>query len=199
MGPYLGAVQLPHSHPEPLTFHHLLTHTDGFEARMIGGAGLTEADLEPLADLLNTYMPAHPHVPGQYMTYGNFAANLAGHLTAEIEQRPFEQIVTDNILTPLGMANSTFDQRLTDEMAARLAAGYEFADGDFVPVPFLYIRYAPESGLRTTANDMARWKTAVNSSCVMVTVWVRAAAWSCSPTKRWASSSATTAAAAHYA
>ena len=159
--PYLGTVQLPQNQSEPLTFHHLLTHTDGFEARMIGEAGLTEADLLPLVDLLNNYMPAQPYAPGQHMTYGNFAANLAGHLTAEIAQRPFEQQMTDRIITPLGMDSSTFDQHLSDEMAARLATGYEFVDGAYVPVPFFYIRFAPEGGLRSTANDMSQFMLAL--------------------------------------
>ncbi|MCP5098820.1 MAG: beta-lactamase family protein, partial [Chloroflexi bacterium] len=159
--PYLGEVQLPNRHPEALTFHHLLTHTDGFEARMIGGAALTESDLVPLATLLNDYMPDQPYAPGEYMTYGNFAANLAGHLAAEIGERPFLQLTHDNIFTPLGMSSSTFDQRLSDEMTARLATGYEYADSDYLPVPFFYIRYTPEGGLRTTANDMSRFLLAL--------------------------------------
>ncbi len=158
---YLGPVTLPQNQAEPLTFHHLLTHTDGFEARMIGSAALTEADLDPLADLLNEYMPAQPYAPGEYMTYGNFAANLAGHLTAEIVKRPFEQIMAENVLQPLGMTDSTFDQHLSQEAMARLATGYEFADGNYVPAPFFYIRYAPEGGLRTTANDMSQFMLAL--------------------------------------
>lgn len=159
--PYLGPVTLPQNQTEPLTFHHLLTHTDGFEARMIGSAALMEANLEPLADLLNEYMPAQPYAPGQYLTYGNFAANLAGHLTAEIAGRPFEQVMAENILQPLGMTDSTFDQHLSQEAMARLATGYEFADEKYVPAPFFYIRYAPEGGLRTTANDISRFMLAL--------------------------------------
>lgn len=159
--PYLGPVTLPQNQEKSLAFHHLLTHTDGFEARMIGSAALSEADLEPLAELLNEYMPAQLYAPGQYMTYGNFAANLAGHLTAEIAGRPFEQVMAENILQPLGMTDSSFDQHLSEEAMARLATGYEFDDDHFVPVPFFYIRYAPEGGLRTTASDMSRFMLAL--------------------------------------
>ncbi len=153
--PYLGPVQLPQNYDQPLTFHHLLTHTDGFEARMIGSAARVEADLLPLADLLNMYMPTQLYAPGEYMTYGNFAANLAGHLAAEVTGRPFEQLMAENILAPLGMSSSTFEQRLSAETQARLATGYNYDHGEYMADPLFYIRYTPEGGLRTTAQDMS--------------------------------------------
>jgi CubicO group peptidase (beta-lactamase class C family) len=161
--PYLGAVRLPQSYDQPLTFHHLLTHTDGFEARMIGIAARTEADLLPLADLLNMYMPTQLYAPGEYMTYGNFATNLAGHLAAEVTARPFEQLIADSIFAPLGMRSSTLEQRLSAEMAARWATGYEYVHGEHVADPFFYIRHTPEGGLRTTTQDMSQFMLALLS------------------------------------
>ncbi len=162
--PYINDFQLPDVHPGILTFHNLLTHTDGFEARMIGVAGLSEDDLLPLEELLETYMPTQIYSPGEYMTYGNFAANLAGYLVAEISGNTFEQYMAENILIPLGMTSSTFDQHLSDEMMANLAVGYEYQDGDYERMPFLYIRYAPEGGLRTTAADLTRFMLALLNS-----------------------------------
>ena len=74
---------------DPLTFANLLTHTDGFETRMIGVATLHEDELKPLGELLATYKPNQILPAGKYLTYGDYAANLAGYLTQEISGVPF--------------------------------------------------------------------------------------------------------------
>jgi len=159
--PYFTEFELETRFDEPLTFANLLTHTDGFEARMIGGAALTQDDLIPLGELIHTYNPTQLYPPGQHMTYSDFPANLAGYLTQEISGVPFEQYMADNILSPLGMDSSTFDQHLSDEMIRHLATGYDYQDGAQEEVPMLYIRYAPAGGLRTTASDMNRFMLAM--------------------------------------
>jgi len=159
--PYFKDFQLKTNFDQPLTFANLLTHTDGFETRMIGIAALSEDDLLPLGELIETFTPAQIYPPGQYLTYGDFAANLSGYLTQEISGAPFEQVMADDIFTPLGMTDTTFDQHLSEEMRARLAPGYEFQNGKYEPVPFLYLRYAPSGGLRTTAADMNRFMIAL--------------------------------------
>ena len=159
--PYFTEFELETRFDEPLTFANLLTHTDGFEARMIGGAALTQDDLIPLGELIHTYNPTQLYPPGQHMTYSDFPANLAGYLTQEISGVPFERYMADNILSPLNMDSSTFDQHLSDEMIRRLANGYEYQDGVQEEVPLLYIRYAPAGGLRTTASDMNHFMLAL--------------------------------------
>ncbi|HSG42821.1 MAG TPA: serine hydrolase domain-containing protein [Anaerolineales bacterium] len=159
--PYFTEFELKTQFDDPLTFANLLTHTDGFEARMIGAAALTEDGILPLGKLIETYTPTQLYPPGTYMTYSDFPANLAGYLTQEISGVPFEQYMAENILMPLGMESSTFDQRLSIEMLDRLAPGYEYHEGQHSPVPFFYIRYAPQGGLRTTASDMNRFMLAL--------------------------------------
>jgi CubicO group peptidase (beta-lactamase class C family) len=159
--PYLTTLQLDAKFPEPLTFANLLTHTDGFETRLIGVLGRSEDDLPPLGELLETYMPAPIYPPGQYLTYSDFAANMAGYLTAEISGTTFEQYMADNVFAPLGMADSTLDVHLPEALRARLAPGYEFHDGQYERMPFFHIRYGPSGGLRTTAADVNRFMLAL--------------------------------------
>jgi len=159
--PYLTAFQLDASFPEPLTFANLLTHTDGFQTRLIGVLGRTENDLLPLGELLETYMPAQIYPPGQYMTYSDFAANMAGYLTAKLAGTTFEQYMADNVFTPLRMADTTLDVHLPEALRARLAPGYEYQDGQYERMPFFHIRYGPSGGLRTTAADVNRFMLAL--------------------------------------
>lgn len=146
---------------DPLTFANLLTHTDGFETRMIGVAALRADELKPLGEMLATYKPNQVLPAGKFLTYGDYAANLAGYLTQEISGQPFEQIMLENIFTPLGMTHSTFDQNLTAAQRATLATGYSYEQGSNQPEPFFYISYGPQGGLRTTAADMNHFMLAL--------------------------------------
>jgi CubicO group peptidase (beta-lactamase class C family) len=152
--PYFKDFPLKTNFDEPLTFAHLLTHTDGFEARMIGVGAHTQDDLLPLGELLETYAPTQLYPPGKYMTYGDYASNLSGYLTQEISGVPFEQYMAENILVPLGMTSSSFYQPPSDELLNRQAVGYEYQNGHQEPVLDFYTRYGPSGGLRTTAADM---------------------------------------------
>jgi CubicO group peptidase (beta-lactamase class C family) len=159
--PYLTDFQLDTSFPDPLTFANLLTHTDGFQTRLIGVLGRSEDDLPPLGELLEAYMPTQIYPPGKYMTYSDFAANMAGYLTAKLSGTTFEQYMADNVFAPLGMADSTLDVHLSEALRARLAPGYEFQDGQYERMPFFHIRYGPSGGLRTTAADVNRFMLAL--------------------------------------
>ena len=152
--PYFKDFPLKTNFDEPLTFANLLTHTDGFEARMIGVAAQSQDDLLPLDELLETYAPIQLYPPGKYMTYGDYASNLSGYLTQEISGVPFEQYMEENILAPLGMTSSSFYQPPSDELLNREAVGYEYQNGHQEPVQNFYTRYGPSGGLRTTAADM---------------------------------------------
>ena len=159
--PYFKDFPLKTNFDQPLTFAHLLTHTDGFETRMIGAAALTKEDLLPLGELLETYAPTQLYPPGQYMTYGDYAANLGGYLTQEISGMPFEKYMIENILDPLGMSSSTFVQPPSEELLSRQATGYEYQNEHQEPVVLFYTRYGPSGGLRTTAADMNRFMLAL--------------------------------------
>ena len=152
--PYFKDFKLNTHFDDPLTFANLLTHTDGFETRMIGVATINAEELKPLGELLATYKPNQILPAGKFMTYGDYAANLAGYLTQEISGVPFEEYMAENILAPLGMTHSTFDQHLSASMRDSLATAYTFENETYQTKPLFFIHYAPSGGLRTTAADM---------------------------------------------
>ena len=159
--PYFTEFPLKTNFDEPLTFANLLTHTDGFETRMIGMSARTEDDLLTLGELLETYAPTQLYRPGEYMTYSDHASNLSGYLTQEISGVPFSQYMAENILLPLDMTSSAIVQATPEELLSRLIVGYDYLDGHQVPSGMLYTRYAPGGGLRTTAADMNHFMLAL--------------------------------------
>ena len=95
---------------EPITTHHLLSHT----------AGLPGAPL--LLDALLEELPA-AYAPGKRFLYCNTGYNILGFLIEALDKRPFADAMRARILAPLGMTASA--PIISDELRARMAVGYE--------------------------------------------------------------------------
>jgi CubicO group peptidase (beta-lactamase class C family) len=152
---YLVDFQIPDDYPQPVTFHSLLTHTDGFEARIIGDAARTPADMRPLRAVVQANLPERVAPPGGLLTYGNYGTNLAGVLVEGICGVPFAAYMDTNIFRPLEMHRTTFEQLLPPEWMPDLAVGYGYSNGMFDPKPFVYVNSLPQGGGRSTTTDMA--------------------------------------------
>jgi CubicO group peptidase (beta-lactamase class C family) len=152
---YLQDLQIPETFSQPITFRHLLTHTDGFEARIIGDAARTPADLRPLSEVVRANLPLRIAQPGRFLTYGNYGINLAGVLIEEISGVPYSSYMADQIFEPLEMVRTTFKQSLPSEWTPDLAIGYGYGALGFEPKPYVFVDSLPQGGGRSTAIDMA--------------------------------------------
>ena len=157
---YLTAFQIPATYTEPVTLHHLLTHSAGFEDRFIGGMTQDENKLGSIEDFLKDDIPARVTAPGEVHSYNNYGFTLAGYVVEEVSGMPFEAYVFLNILQPLGMTLSSFAQPLPPELEAQLATGYELDGEDLTPAVFQYDRAAPAGSMSATAEDMAAFMIA---------------------------------------
>ena len=142
-----------------ITLEHALTHTPGLED---GGAGYLFADspddLAPLAEFLGRYTPTQQWNPGEAPSYSNWATALAGLAVANVSGLTFEDYISQEILEPLGMRNSTFDEPLPEPLSDQMATGY-FDQGKGLEVlGFEYIKnFGPAGALSATGEDMARF------------------------------------------
>lgn len=158
---YLGDLQIPATFVEPIRLRDIMTHTPGFEDV---GRGLFVKDSAPilsLEDYLRQYMPARVYPPGEVTAYSNYATALAGYIVGRVSGVPFEQYVRDNILEPLGMASSTFQQPLPSELAGQMSEGYRYLGGRYEPRWFEVVQATPAGGLSATGEDMARFMVAL--------------------------------------
>jgi CubicO group peptidase (beta-lactamase class C family) len=88
--------------------------------------------------------------PGTGVVYSNLGAGLLGHVLALRAGRPFEDLLTERVLRPLGLADNGIT--LSDDQAARLAPGHT-AKGEPTlnwEIPCL----AGAGALRSTAAEM---------------------------------------------
>src|SRR2546430_16024762 len=149
---------IPKTYPEPVTLRQLLTHTAGFEDTLKNLFVAHESDLKLLRTYLVNQMPARIFPPGKVPSYSNYGFTLAGYIVERVSREKFEQYITNHILQPLRMTNSTFDQPLPPQLAAQMSKAYLIASKK--PRDFEFVQAAPAGALSTTAADMTRFMLA---------------------------------------
>jgi CubicO group peptidase (beta-lactamase class C family) len=153
----------------PITAWHVLTHT----------TGLGEVDIEQLmiqggdrAELLRrTLALPQEAAPGSRFKYVTCTFDLLAEAVERATGTPFEQVLRDAVLDPLGMTDTRFDPRadLASRMAPVAVGGWGAAPGPQLQDPamaavllsgYLGLRMAG-GGLWSTAADLLRFGRAM--------------------------------------
>ncbi|NLM41103.1 MAG: serine hydrolase [Firmicutes bacterium] len=140
----------------PITLHHLLTHTAGFEDEVAGMIVSQPELLKPLGQYVKEHLPERVFTPGSVMAYSNFGTALAAYIVELVSGQPFAVYVQEHILDPLGLTSTTYAQQLPSPLAQRVSPGYRYAEGRFIPGEFELVQNYPAGGLTTSSLDMAR-------------------------------------------
>ncbi|QBI19772.1 class A beta-lactamase-related serine hydrolase [Egibacter rhizosphaerae] len=129
-----SAVEIDETFDEPITLRHLATHTAGFDDPANPGAVDDADELVELEQALAEAAPERVRPPGETVAYSNYGTALAGHVVAEAYDTTFEAYVQDEVLGPLDMDRTTFEQPVPDEDPSRLAAPHEGFGDDLAPI-----------------------------------------------------------------
>ncbi|ATC31380.1 serine hydrolase [Caulobacter vibrioides] len=149
----------------------LMTHTAGFEDRALGQ--LFERDpnrVRPLTDYLRQERPRRVREPGLMPSYSNYGAALAGAAVSNVTGKPFEQLVSEEIILPAGMTRTTFREArpwrddlpapMAETLAADLSDAYSWTAMGWKTQPREFMgQVAPAASASSTASDMARYMT----------------------------------------
>ncbi len=155
---YLTEFQIPNTFKEPITLSHLLTHTAGFEATSYLSFSTDQSQIPSLEEVLKDSIPNRIRPVGDASSYSNYGAALAGYIVEQVSGIAFETYVEENILTPLGMNNSTFLQPLPAPLISNLSTSYS---ATINPAPFQYITLYPGDSLSSTPTDIAKFMIAL--------------------------------------
>jgi CubicO group peptidase (beta-lactamase class C family) len=140
---------------EAPTVGNLLTHTGGFDERLAGTAAGWAAEVLAPGDYLREHLPPRIYPPGRVVLYSNHGYTLLGALVERVTGKPWARAVSDEVLVPAGMTDSSFDAR------PRAAQGYDVRREPAAPVPLAPLQIGPAAGLVTTAADMSRFLRAL--------------------------------------
>lgn len=153
--PTLADLPYPTKDSPALTIRHLLTHSEGFpEDNPWGDRQLAQSD-----DAIKTFIRAgipFSNAPGVAFEYSNFGFAILGQIVASASGKPYPDYVREQILAPLGMQASTFEE--TQVPRDRVAPGYRWEDNVWKAEPILaHGSFGSMGGLWTSANDLARY------------------------------------------
>ncbi|MFD0775641.1 serine hydrolase domain-containing protein, partial [Streptomonospora algeriensis] len=154
------SARLPDTYPgEPVTLHHLLTHTAGFEDSVVGMATDSADTMLPLRDYVSTYRPERIYPPGRFIGYSNYGTSLAGLIVQEVSGVPYEDYLDENVFGPLGMEHSGF---MNPEQAAErfTVPTLHGATPGTVSEP-LFVNQGPAGAGYASAGDMSNFMLAM--------------------------------------
>jgi len=154
---HLKNLYIPETFPEPVTFHHLLTHTPGFDDRNTAATPDTLEQLMPLDEYLAWTLPARLRPPGQVTQYSNHGAVISGLLIEDISGLPFDQYVEQNIFKTLQMNYSTFSQPQPESLQLHMATGYHYINGQHIAQPVRIANVMPAGMGYFSGLDMANF------------------------------------------
>lgn len=159
--------RLPDTFADPITLHHLLTHTAGFEEDYRSLLVDSPDRVRSLGDHVRTAVPARVYSPGSVMAYSNYGSALAGYIVERASGEPFDQYLRAHLLSPLGMTRSWSGLDLPQPQQIALSTGFRRPFGLERSAAMEWPAASPAAPIRTTATDLSRFMLAhLGSGCV---------------------------------
>jgi CubicO group peptidase (beta-lactamase class C family) len=106
---------------------------------------------------MRSWLPAQLYEPGTVRLYSNFGYGLVGAVIEDATNKRFEEFMRTEVLEPLGMLHSTFQQPLPESLELRVVPSLERSVfGLTRPAGIVYHRASAGGGLTTTFTDLLR-------------------------------------------
>jgi CubicO group peptidase (beta-lactamase class C family) len=148
---YLPAFRMASAGYEKITVRMLLNHSSGFPGTDYRNLVTRSAVPGYLDQVLQTLSMSRLKAPPGYMSvYCNDGFTITAALVEAMSGKSYAQFVQDEILTPLGMANSRYP------LSAFPAGSYAKAYVKGAAKPQEFVNTLASGGLYSTADDMAR-------------------------------------------
>ncbi|MFW6638479.1 serine hydrolase domain-containing protein [Nocardiopsis algeriensis] len=143
---------------EPVTLHHLLTHTAGF-AEVIDMPRIEETHLHrTLEEAVVLGEPEYLFSPGEFAAYSNHGTAVAGYVVESVSGMPFEDYVAEHVFAPLGMDGSEFVQ-IDDAREVYDIPLLYTPDGSRAEE--IHVSASPAGAAMVTADDMSAFMLAL--------------------------------------
>jgi len=157
---YLKNWQIPENEftkDEKVTLERLLTHTAGMTVH--GFPGYTQKDNFPeIIDVLNgdgnTSKIYVDTKPGTIWRYSGGGYTVMEKVVEDVSGMSLEDYMEQNILSPIGMKNSTYEQPISEKYQKNISAAY-YQDGSLIEGLWHNYPEQAAAGLWTTPTDLA--------------------------------------------
>ena len=151
---------------DKITIEHLLTHTSGLynytnDSTIMNNDVTRHYTAQQMIEKFKTYPPDFP--PGSQWNYSNSGYSMLGYIIEKVTGMPYERVVREYILNPLGMQHSGFD--FTNLADVHKTKGYFILMGDSIkPAPIVDSTLAFSAGaLYSTVGDLYKWERSITT------------------------------------
>lgn len=156
---YLKTFQIDNPFPEPVTIRTLLTHTSGLDYRMplyttSKGDKFFDSS-ENLENILQQQLPPIVRCPGNYCQYSVYGMALAGYLVEVVSGMSIDQYITENIIIPLEMENTSYG--LKKEIMPDMVSPYRYFMGNYRMGTYTLMDNHPSGAICSSASDMGKF------------------------------------------
>jgi CubicO group peptidase (beta-lactamase class C family) len=146
-----------------VTIHHLLNHTSGIPSYTGLPGFFQEVSRDPysVADFVKKHASGDLEFePGSKFVYNNSGYFLLGAIIEKVTGKPYDQVLKENILDPLGMKDTGYDRH--DAIIKKRASGYQRNPKGVVNAPYLDMSLPYAAGsLYSTVEDLYIWDQAL--------------------------------------
>lgn len=149
---------------QPVTLHHLLTHTAGIpNFTSFPDYQKTMALPSPPAATIARFRDRPlDFAPGEKMSYSNSGYLLLGAVIEKVSGQSYEAFVRTRIFQPLGMRDTGYDHPA--EVLPRRASGYEHSGRKLENASFIDMTIPHAAGaLYSTTLDLLKWDQALSA------------------------------------
>ena len=159
---FLSSWRLPDNEfteKQKVTTRRILNHTAGLT--ISGFKGYKKGDTIPSTpDILDGRGNTDPvriyKEPGKSWSYSGGGYTIMQQMIMDIDQNGFSETMIKNVLNPLGMTSSTFENPLPEKYHSIAATGYNF-DGTQVEGKWWIYPEMAAAGLWTTPSELILW------------------------------------------
>lgn len=143
---------------QPVTVHHLLTHTSGIPS--FTGFPDYQKTMALPATLPETIARFRDKPlefkPGERFNYSNSGYVLLGHVVEKASGKSYGEYMRENFFAPLGMNDTGLE--VPGEIIKRRASGYRYGPAGFANAPYMDMNIPHGAGaLYSTVEDLYRW------------------------------------------
>jgi CubicO group peptidase (beta-lactamase class C family) len=161
---YLKSWQFPYdslSKGKKITIANLLSHSAGLTVHGFGGYEKGSA-IPTLEQVLDGKTPANSaavrskYEPGLKYEYSGGGTTISQLIVMDVTGEPYDKYMYENVLKPLGMTSSTYQQPPVDKRAELVSAGY-YPSGKEVKGKYHIYPEQAAAGLWTNPTDLCKY------------------------------------------
>jgi len=155
--------EYPKKTGERVTIHQLLNHTSGIPSYTGFPEMFTKHSRNPFTPLELTRLFWEKELefePGSRFAYNNSGYHLLGVLIEKVTGQPYEKVLQERILSPLGMKDTGYDHH--DTILPKRASGYRPVLDGYLNAAYLDMSIPFSAGaLYSTVEDLYLWDQAL--------------------------------------